>query len=496
MTYRFSLRDEEDELSAPILDEPGYSLADESMDTAPPVIPPARAQQRDLWQPTVSQRDPALQEQWSLAEKNSLERSQYNPRDYGLAEGLRDNAGMAIAGVLDVALNKGRGLGNIATEASKINNQYETQRREDARDAGSFALRARQMKSTDLADQLAVKRLQNQDRTIEQQDQRIDLALQGEGRRGSEFNRKYDPNNPAILATKEALKGAGVNPELIENLDQKGLEDLRHRLNLDMDHANAPRKLGDDARSAAVTSAATTDARNRVDTSWAPSLGAARGEGNRRAEEIERPGKVRTAGETTRATTTAGNEANAPKDLVKATAEFNDKNKGLLKMRDELNAVLEGVPEGGAYAGSGRGERLKSAVGLGSLNSEAAQDNEGRLADIIIKMSAEDFGANSTARQEVANTKRILGDPLATPEQRTKAIRRTLEAVETDIAGAASANPEAAKRVTSARGAGAPAASGGRRTVTLFDTQTGQSQTKEMSESAIRRALADGWEER
>lgn len=496
MAYNFSLRDEEDELVAPLLEEESFSLAQPG---AGPSASIARAPAAEPWAPVMTQRDPAMAEKWSLAEKNMLERAQYNPNEYGLSEGLRDNAGMALAGVLDVALNKGRGLGQIATESAKLNQMYEGRRREDAQNAGNFALRARQLKSTDLADQLAVKRLQNQDRQLLQQDQRIELALQGEGRRGGEFDRKYNADNPAMRATKEALINSGVDANIVDRLDQKGLDDLSHRLNLDIDHANAPRKLGDDARHAAATSAASTDASQRVQTNWAPSLGAARGEGERRAEVITRPEKVRTSAETTAATTAAGYDASAPKRDAENQEKFAKNNEKLLRAREALSAVHSRTGEGKTPEGLDFKSRALNAVGAGDYISEGAQLNIQDLTAAAESVMRDDSGAAIGVKEGAKGMLDALGSPTLSAERKWAAIQNFERRLDNQLRGQA-VDGGAAQKVVERAGikgldvtapSAAPAPAGGKRTVTM--TKNGVTETQALSERQIQNAIRAGW---
>lgn len=57
--------------------------------------------------------DPDMDERWRQAEQSALERSQPNT-EYGVAEGVRDLAPMAIGSILDILVNKGKGLGTLA----------------------------------------------------------------------------------------------------------------------------------------------------------------------------------------------------------------------------------------------------------------------------------------------------------------------------------------------------------------------------------------------
>lgn len=56
--------------------------------------------------------DPEMDERWRAAENTALDRSA--PEQYGAAEGIRDFAPMAVGSILDILVNKGRGLGTLA----------------------------------------------------------------------------------------------------------------------------------------------------------------------------------------------------------------------------------------------------------------------------------------------------------------------------------------------------------------------------------------------
>lgn len=57
--------------------------------------------------------DPEMDERWREAENRELDRSAQGTH-YGVAEGIRDFAPMAIGGLLDALVNKGKGLGVLA----------------------------------------------------------------------------------------------------------------------------------------------------------------------------------------------------------------------------------------------------------------------------------------------------------------------------------------------------------------------------------------------
>lgn len=471
MAYNFSLMDDEDELDAELLRDSTFRA--QSLSSAPtgvqtPRTEPAMVSDRDIvqdgahspnknaeWRPDVAPRDPQLMKQWKDAESAQLSRSQYDPNEYGLGEFARDNGGVLVAGLISaLSKDKGRSLPSLAAGAAETNRYYENQRRTDAKNSGDFALKARAQKSSDLQDQLNIKRIQNQDRQLSQQDERIELANKGEGRRGSEFDRKYSPDNPQVQALKSAIveaSGGRVTLNKLDGLDSGGLQSMAHAYDLQYDSANTGQKARDEAIIGGARAGASANATNASEARWAPTIGAQRGVGNARAEEIERPGKVATAGATTAATTAAGNAANQGKEDTKAIDAFNEKNGRKLAILSSLDSVLKDVPEKGAAPGTGYGERAAAAVGAGGLTSQAAQDADAALTKIIMEQSADIFGANSSAKQEINNAKAILGSAMASPEQRTHQLRLFREALQADIAGASAANPKAAAAVRGAR---------------------------------------------
>jgi hypothetical protein len=74
--------------------------------------------------------DDEMDQRWRSAENRALDRAAEKP--YGLAEGVRDVAPMAVASLLDVLVNRGKGLGQIATGGMQANSM-ESSRRDAAR---------------------------------------------------------------------------------------------------------------------------------------------------------------------------------------------------------------------------------------------------------------------------------------------------------------------------------------------------------------------------
>lgn len=85
----------------------------ESMKPTAAMAPPPEMPGRPQLSALLSH-DRGMDDQWRAAERNALAASgRLGEQSYGVAEGVRDFAPMAIGGVLDVLLNKGRGLGAL-----------------------------------------------------------------------------------------------------------------------------------------------------------------------------------------------------------------------------------------------------------------------------------------------------------------------------------------------------------------------------------------------
>lgn len=106
---------------------------------------PSMARSEGPMRPTMAsllpQPDAELDARWRDAETSALDRAQ--PESFGVAEGLRDFAPMAIGGTLDILLNKGRGLGELTAGGMQAI-ASENMRRDKAREqAGNYALRVK-----------------------------------------------------------------------------------------------------------------------------------------------------------------------------------------------------------------------------------------------------------------------------------------------------------------------------------------------------------------
>lgn len=74
--------------------------------------------------------DPQMDERWRAAENQALDHA--TPEQYGAAEGVRDFAPMAVGSVLDILINKGKGLGALAAGGMQALSS-ESSRRDTAR---------------------------------------------------------------------------------------------------------------------------------------------------------------------------------------------------------------------------------------------------------------------------------------------------------------------------------------------------------------------------
>jgi hypothetical protein len=462
MAYQFSLMDDDEDITAPLLeDETAYKMhaLSQSADGQYTVRGGPRAENPppSPWQPAAAPRDTSLDPLRRQAEQQSLETyTQGTKNEYGLGELARDYGGMGIAAIIDLVANKGKDLPSLLTANQGVVDKNRAIRSQETKAAGDYALRAGAQKDQSLSNELAVRRLQLQEQGLGQQDQRIGIARGAETRRDAVVDRNQNPDNPQQVAAKQALITAGVQPEIVANLDAKGLDDLQHKMNLDMDHANTPRKAGDEAVIGGARQAAVQTAENDANIRDLPRLGEAKGKGSALAEEIERPGVVKTAGATAEAGARGREVVEAPvREQTRSetfSKEFADKHSDILNARTQLGRVLEGVPEGGAAAGTGRGERLAGALGVGGLfNGPDAQANQQSMAAALTTIQHDATGASAGVKEAARIALSVFGDPTASAEDKTQALRRTMAMLDEDIAGLGAARPDDAQKVLNAR---------------------------------------------
>lgn len=158
----------------------------------------------------IQPRDAEMDSRWRTAEQGALSRSGYGGnQEYGAGEAVRDFAPLAVGGVLDVLLNKGKGLGYLSGAAMQANAQTAKTRQAEAQAAGDFALSARHQREANQGSGLdaAYKQAQienwqaNRDlgwARVGQRDQQIDLA-----QAKAQFDR--DPTNPQAQQIRQLV---------------------------------------------------------------------------------------------------------------------------------------------------------------------------------------------------------------------------------------------------------------------------------------------------
>lgn len=90
--------------------------------------------------------DPQMDERWRAAENQALDRA--TPHEYGVAEGVRDFAPMAVGSILDILVNKGKGLGAIAGAGMQALSAQDERRDKDRHEAANEALNIRRERGT------------------------------------------------------------------------------------------------------------------------------------------------------------------------------------------------------------------------------------------------------------------------------------------------------------------------------------------------------------
>lgn len=217
--------------------------------------------------------NPEMDQRWLSAENTALDASPYGGKgqSYGVGEAVRDFAPMAVAGALDVFLNKGKGLAPIMAVSADEAQKGEKVRREMGQNAAEFAKAARAQRESG---------------------NKQGLGLAVEARQQEQFAMMNDPNHPAARAYADKLVAAGVPREFVEGLPLAQLQRNSAAYTPYFRHAAAPLTTEDAAaKQGAVTkarlgaedehypteldqkagiAAAETDARQRVTAGYAP----------------------------------------------------------------------------------------------------------------------------------------------------------------------------------------------------------------------------------
>lgn len=223
----------------------------------------------------LPQRDSQMDSRWRTAENNALDSSGYmGDQKYGVGEAVRDFAPMAVGGALDVLINHGRGLksGAIIGAGMQANAQQQQNRDEEAKAAGSFALNARNQRASNSRANVASQ-------TEARQQQMYDLQNNPDNPQAQTFREQIYARSPSMQGKLDGLtynqmrQMAGANqmvmksdftPQLAQ--DQGVISAERQRGTNRAQDEHFPTRLNQEAGVAA----ATADARNQVDTSYAP----------------------------------------------------------------------------------------------------------------------------------------------------------------------------------------------------------------------------------
>ena len=120
----------------------GYGYRDDDEDEIYSSNAPMSAQLSAL----LPKPDREMDERWRAAENQALDRA--TPREYGAAEGVRDFAPMAVGSILDILVNKGKGLGAIAGAGMQALSAQDERRDKDRHEAANEALNIRRERGT------------------------------------------------------------------------------------------------------------------------------------------------------------------------------------------------------------------------------------------------------------------------------------------------------------------------------------------------------------
>ena len=249
-------------------DPPSMRISDPSMAISAPQPDPeaerqyaasiAQQQQRPAFDPmSVRPLDPELDAQWRNAERTALSRSGYSgSQPYGFGEGVRDFAPMAIGAGLDIALNKGRGLGALFGGGMQALSGERSRRQAEAKNAGAFALDARNQRQDEMGASLrADDNALGWANLMERQSQNARLA---EAQRYA-----LDPNHPQAAAMRDYIaklsgvdttglstKQQGQGMPMATNVQELALAPheaaAREQAVSDVRHENAPRAASDE----------------------------------------------------------------------------------------------------------------------------------------------------------------------------------------------------------------------------------------------------------
>lgn len=388
-----------------------------------------------------------LDADWQQAERKALSHANYDPNEYGLGEFARDTGAGAIASILDIGFNKGRGLGGIAQGVSDVAQNSEAMRQKRAAQQGDFSLKARdaregkgykdaQAKHWDALDNIGGQRL-----TISGQN--AGTAAEREARIAEDAKRRHDTDTPESERKIDALRQNGVPESMIAGRSSEELDKLLSIYSKQVDLANAPR----------TTAIAVDRAGKEANAKNASELGYAAPTATQK-ELGSAAGKIATAGAVNAA---EGKVPETTKAAEASRGKFTTETESAQKVARSIASVLSNKQEGQDIPGLSRAETIANMVPGGrNFVSDAAA---GVLQDLDIAIegySRDQSGAAIGVKEDAKFLKQVMGDPTASPERREAAIRKFQASNDAYIASKAAVNPEAAEQVLSATGLVSP----------------------------------------
>jgi hypothetical protein len=448
----------DDELWDRSLRTPGYGAPPSSQQSTP--LAAASDERTGGPQPQLSallgQGPGNLDQRWLDAEGAALDRSGYGGGDeYGIGEGIRDFAPMAIGGALDILINKGKGLGALTAGGMQAIS-HENVRRDRSKQAAAddaLAMKRQREAGGDPSLERAYK-LAQMERWAKQGE------LGGENLEQRQLNTmmnqaklayQQDPNNPQAIAMVAKVKE-------LTGVDLAGLGNQA-----------AGRVMPIVGREQGANLAGPMqDARNRSDLAFAGPTATAKEIGSARGELEAAPTQLA-------ANTALGKVPEREVRDETFTTQFAKDNEAPIKVGLALQAIMSKSQDGQPAPGLDPVSRLGSKVpGATQLFPETfTQDVQEVLQNLDLAEEAysrDQSGAAIGVKEAAKFLRQVIGSPLAKAEDVQAAIGRFAQRNNEYLSARAAANPKAAGSVFEAAGlniGGAPkpppAAGGGSR---------------------------------
>lgn len=434
----FSSDDEDEDFDARLLDDPRAQPAAlaASLDIRPANNPETEVGLK------LSGSD--LDDSWQTAERRALAHSEFDPGEYGLGEFVRDTGAGAIASLLDVGFNKGRGLPQIAQGTAEIAANADAARQKRAQQQGDFALKARdaregrdykaaQSKHWDALDSLGGQR-------IGISGQNAETAAGREARIAEDAKRRHDTGTDEAGRKIDVLRQNGVPENMIVGRSSEELDKLLSIYSKQVDLANAPRTTA----IAVDRAGKEADAKNQSELGYAGAT-AERREVGKAAGEIATAPAVREA---------KGEITDVEKAGEAGRAKFVKEAGDALQISNELNTILASPRNAeGSIPGLSRKETIASNVPFGesALSPEAlkVQRSLSRAKEFFLRQKT---GAAAAMGEKADNTIQVIGSATASAEQKENALKEFQAANDDYINTQAAVNPRAAQSVVDYKG--------------------------------------------